>query len=283
MKKNTWTENEIDFLIKNYSTKGVDFCVNNLNYKKNKIFAMAHKLNIKILSNIKRKYKGKSDDLCNINPDSFRNIKTKEVSYLLGLMWSDGYVKHYNRNYDIVLTMVEEDINNIKKTLDKLGKWHYNLIKKQKDSWKNTIRVSTNNKRIYEILFDFNFTKKSKMSPDKLLNEIPKELHNYFYLGIVDGDGCFYYKKQEKTSVRQFSISSTYEQDWYYLENLFNSLGVKYSVNRYSRKDKNSSYSQIRVVNKDGILKIGNYLYSNITNDKIGLKRKYEKYLQLIN
>lgn len=280
MKKNTWTEDEINFLVENYSTKGIEFCSNHLNYKKSKISAMSHKLNLKILPNIKKKYTGKSNELCNINPDSFNNIKTKEVSYLLGLLWSDGYIKHYNRNFDIVLTMVEDDINHIKKTLDKIGKWHYNLLKKRKESWKNQIRVSTNNKRIYDILFNFNFTEKSKMSPDKLLSKIPKELHNYFYLGVIDGDGCFYYKKLKNSTTRQFSISSTYEQDWTYFEELFNSLNVKFSIGRYRKKDGSSSYSSIRVTNKEGINKIGNFIYKDGKN--IGLLRKYEKYLQII-
>jgi hypothetical protein len=280
MKKNTWTKDEIDFLLENYSTKGIDFCSNHLNYKKSKIYRMSHKLNLKMLPNIKKKYIGKSDKLCNVNPNNFRNIQTKEVSYLLGLIWSDGYVKHYNHNYNIVLTMVEDDINNIKKTLDKIGKWHYNLIKKQKDSWKNTIRVSTNNKRIYDILFDYDFTEKSKKSPNKLLSNIPKELHNYFYLGIIDGDGCFYYKKLKNSTTRQFSISSTYEQDWTYVEELFKSLNVKFSIGRYCKKDDSSSYSSIRVTNKEDIKKIGDFIYINKKN--IGLSRKYEKYLQII-
>ena len=175
--------------------------------------------------------------------------------------------------------MVEDDIINLKKTLDKIGKWHYNLMPKQKNSWQNTIRVSTNNKRIYEILYNFDFSNKSKMSPNKLLSNIPIELHNYFYLGIIDGDGCFYYKKLKNSITRQFSIASTYEQDWYYLEKLFNSLNIKFSIGRYRKKD-GSSYSIIRVTNKEGIHKIGNFIYKDIEN--IGLLRKYEKYLQLI-
>lgn len=280
MKKNTWTKDEINFLIVNYSIKGVDFCSNHLNYKKTKIFAMAHKLNLKMLLSTKKKYIGKSDELCNVNPYNFRNIQSKEVSYLLGLIWSDGYIKHYNSNFDVVLTMVEDDINNIKNTLDKIGKWNYNLIKKQKDSWKNTIRVSTNNKRIYNTLFNFDFTKKSKVSPDKLLSEIPKELHNYFYLGVIDGDGCFYYKKLKNSTIRQFSISSTYEQDWSYIERLFNLLNIKFSIGRYLKKDGKSSYSYIRVTNKKDINLLGNFIYKDGKN--IGLLRKYEKYLQII-
>jgi len=280
MKRNTWTENEIKWLIDNYPTMGSDFCSHILNYKKSKIFAMAHKLKLKILPNVKKKYNGKLDELCNVNPEKFKNIKTKEVSYFLGLIWSDGYVKKYNRNHDIVLTMNEQDILNIKETLDKIGKWHYNFLKKQRESWKNQIRVSTNNKRIYEILSDYNFTEKSKVSPHELLNNIPKNLHNYFYLGIVDGDGCFYHGKSKNSISRQFSISSTYEQDWSYVESLLVELKVKYTVSRYHKKNGSSSYSTIRVTKKEDIKKIGDFIYKDGKN--IGLLRKYKKFLKII-
>lgn len=280
MKKNTWTNEEIEFLKVNYPIKGVDFCVDNLNYTKSKIFAMTHKLKLKMLPNIKKKYTGKPNNLCNVNPSKFENIVDKDVSYFLGLLWADGHIIHYKRNYHIVLTMLEDDIMNIKWILDKVGKWNYNKIKKGSENWKNQIRITTNNKRIYDILYKYDFTKKSKFSPEKLLNSIPNELHSYFYLGLIDGDGCFYIGRTKKSTVRQFSISSTYEQDWSYLEKLFNSMDIKFSINRYNRKS-GSSYSFIRVSNKKDITKIGEYIYKDI--DRFGLDRKFFKYNQIIS
>ena len=41
---------------------------------------------------------------------------------------------------------------------------------------------------------------------------------------------------------------------------------------------KKSSSSVIRITNKDGIEKLGGYLYQNFENDLIGLTRKYNKF-----
>ena len=46
---------------------------------------------------------------------------------------------------------------------------------------------------------------------------------------------------------------------------------------------KKTGYSQLRVTNKNDIRKIGNFVYSTIEDDNIGLKRKYEKYKQIVS
>jgi hypothetical protein len=77
------------------------------------------------------------------------------------------------------------------------------------------------------------------------------------------------------------SISSSYNQDWIYVETLFNELNIKYSIKKIKREK--SSYSIIRITNKKGIKNFGDYIYENYEIDKIGLSRKYEKYQQIIN
>jgi hypothetical protein len=119
------------------------------------------------------------------------------------------------------------------------------------------------------------------MSADKILSLIPYNLKSYFYLGVVDGDGCFYYKNNDKNVVRQFSISSTYEQDWSYVEDIFRLLNIKYSIQRTLRK--NSKYSQIRITNKIDIYNFGNFIYENINIDNIGLDRKYNKFKLIVS
>jgi hypothetical protein len=43
------------------------------------------------------------------------------------------------------------------------------------------------------------------------------------------------------------------------------------------------SSSAIRITNKKDIKKIGDYVYSPLENENIGLRRKYEKYKQIIS
>jgi hypothetical protein len=281
MRKNTWTEDEILFLKEKFSTKGMNFCSNELGYPKSKISRMSHKLKLKINKDIKEKYHGKPNKECNINPDLFYNITMPEVAYFLGLLWTDGFIQRRKNNSHLGIKNIKDDIISIKDVLNKIGKWNYFEIKKRKDTWKDQIQVSTNNKRIYDFLVEHDYNKKSYASADKILRKIPENLHHYFFRGIVDGDGCFYYKKTVHSTMRQFSVSSTYEQDWEYFENLCKKLNIIYSIKKYKRIK--SSYSQIRITNKNGIQKIGEYIYNCYNKNKIGLYRKYTKYQLIMN
>lgn len=121
------------------------------------------------------------------------------------------------------------------------------------------------------------FSKKSIMSPKKIISKIPEELRHYFFRGLVDGDGCFYFnEKNGKIKNRQFSITSSYEQDWSYVSDLFDSLNINYSIRRVKKK---SSYSQIRVTKKKDIQVIGDYMYSG---ELFGFPRKLNKFNKLV-
>jgi len=279
MKKNTWTTKEIEFLKINYPKYGVDYCILELGYTKSKIQNKTYELNIKLLPSIKSVILSKPNDKCNINPELFYNINTKEISYLLGLIWADGFLNpsKNGNNSNLGFTMVKEDIDEIKPILEKVGKWNYYERKQPVKSWKPSINVITNNKRIMNFLIEHNYDKKSYISADKILSKIPDGLRHYFFRGLIDGDGCFYYRKPSKGSIiRQFALTSSYDQDWTYFERLCIELGIKYNIKR--TKNIKSSSSVIRITNKDGIIKLGDYIYDNIEYDNVGLKRKKEKF-----
>ena len=104
----------------------------------------------------------------------------------------------------------------------------------------------------------------------------------YFFRGIIDGDGCFYNGK----GLKLFSVTSSIEQDWKYLEDLFNSLNIEYKIRKKEHKNKTGNISHsslIEVIGINRIIKIGNYIYNGFDLDKIGLKRKYDKYLSIKN
>jgi len=101
------------------------------------------------------------------------------------------------------------------------------------------------------------------------------KLKHYWFRGLIDGDGCFYYYKPKLGStLRQFALASTYEQDWGYFESLCDELQINYKIKR--NKNLKSSSSYLRITNKDGIIKLGEYIYKNY--DNIGLDRKYKKF-----
>lgn len=209
-----------------------------------------------------------------INIDDFYNIQKKEISYLLGLIWADGHVAKGNNMVNI--ECVNDDMLFFKETLDRVGRWSYHH--RQRVDKRTNTRPITNayicDSLLHEYLKENDYLEKSKKSPDKIIEKIPKHLLKYFLLGIVDGDGCFYFKKGEAT---QFTIAGDKNQEWFYIEKLFINLDIKYTI------VKNNSSSVIRVTNKNDIRKIGNFIYSTIEDDNIGLKRKYEKYKQIVS
>lgn len=93
-------------------------------------------------------------------------------------------------------------------------------------------------------------------------------------------DGCFYYNK--KRYIRNFAQASCYEQDWTLFEDLAKELNIGYEVKRNIIKakgnKKESRYSIFRI-NNNTIINLGEFIYADY--DGIGLKRKYNKYLEL--
>jgi hypothetical protein len=279
-----WRKEEDLWLKSNYSKMGSLECSKILRKTKSSIENRVFKLNLKLSPDLKSKIFSKNPEACNVNPNRFYQINTKEIAYLLGLIWSDGHLNSSKnrRNFNIGFTMVTEDFKIIKEVIMKTGKWNHYIKNHKTSTWKPSSLVVTNNKRIYDFLVEHDFNKKSYLSADKILSKIPNEQKHYFFRGLIDGDGCFYHYKPDKGStLRQFAITSTYEQDWLYFENLCKNLDIKYTIKRI--KGIKSSSSCLRITNKGGIQKLGEFIYNGYNEDSMGLQRKYDKYIEIIS
>lgn len=284
MKQHIWSKEDEIWLKTNYFKLGPDKCAEFLGLRKNQITARTHKLNLKLPKEFKNLLQSIKPEKCNINPELFYTITTKEVVYLLGLIWADGFLNPSKSgyNHNLGFTMVKEDVDDIRPVLDYIGKWNYYERKQPIETWKPSINVITNNKRIMNFLIEHDYDKKSYVSANKILSKIPDDLKHYFFRGLVDGDGCFYFYKPEKGStLRQFALTSTYEQDWSYFEELCLNLDINYKIKKTSNIK--SSSSTIRITNKDGINKLGNYIYKNFDIYELGLKRKYNKFKEIVS
>jgi len=199
-------------------------------------------------------------------------------SYILGFIYADGHVcKNGN---EISIMIGEKDFENIKDIIIKTGKWS---IKKRIRLLKQTNKKYVSgcfryhSKQTNLFLTKNDYREKSYLSPFKILNKIPKELHNNFFRGYIDGDGSFsfYGKKSCK-----FNICSSIGQDWSCMVDLLKKLHIDvYKVYKYKRKNGNSSL--LSISNKWDIIKLGEYLYKD--SEEIRLERKYEKYLEIKN
>ena len=72
-------------------------------------------------------------------------------------------------------------------------------------------------------------------------------------------------------------MAGSYDQDWTWIEDIFNDIGVKYTIKQKIQNEK-SKYS-IVYIKRESISLFGDYIYKGYLEDNIGLKRKYKKFL----
>lgn len=198
-------------------------------------------------------------------------IPDKYAAYLLGFIWGDGHISlrqiKNRKTSSVMVNGVNSDITEILPIFETTGEWNiYNI--KTKGNRQPQIRLTAFNRVFTEFLADNDYVNKS-YNQNKILKIIPENLHNYFLLGLIDADGCFY--KHDKSPSKSFTITSTKEQDWSSIENIFNNLHISYKIWLDIRSKGNSS--SIKITNIDGLTKLKNYIYPN--GFEFGLKRKF--------
>lgn len=199
---------------------------------------------------------------------------SKEFVYYLGFLWADGSVYRDG----VRLELIDSDSTQLIGDFNKIDFIKFNTYKRIRKGCKSQMSIYFCSSKLYDSFFSLYFRDKSILPPKELLKIIPCELVSYFYLGIIDGDGCFYISKCKNT---QFSISSSFQQDWSHIEELFKSIDIKtYKINRRVSKN-NNSQSSIRVTNYNDILKLSHYIYPN--GYELGLRRKYDKCMSIVN
>lgn len=283
------TPEDKKFIIENYSMLGGIECSKKINRSSKLIngFAARHKLRVseetrmkqmKRAIDLSQKVRAKkylSPNAYRVNPDIFRDVKTPEAAYILGLLWADGWI--YKDK--IAIQALKDDLEFVIDIFLKTGKWSKQYG--QRTNRRKQMTICTNNKMLREFLENCDYKAKSAAPADKILNKIPEHLQHYWWRGLFDGDGCFYVGKDNAT---QMSIASSYEQDWSYVEKFFNKIGIKFFPSKRQqtkRGDKIDKSSIIRSTKREEIIKFGECIYQNYENDKIGFPRKYEKFLKI--
>lgn len=213
-----------------------------------------------------RKYK--------VDANQFINCNSKKSAYILGFLWSDGYLNNISQHYAIRLEIVKDDFLDIKNLFS-----NWSIQYRHRKNRQPQVRVSIGQKPFYDFLKINDYEIKSLASACKILQSIPDKLKPYWWRGFFDGDGCFYYNK--KNNCRQMSICGSYDQDWSFVKNLFLCLDIPFKIIKRSAKNGNK-HSVIRITNKKYIEKFGYYIYES-KYDKLGLTRKYKKFIDIIS
>ena len=259
-----WEQNEIDFLKENYSIYGAKYCKPYVgNRSIDSIIATANRLGLKLVN------KQIHPTLQKVSIDNFNTINKKEVAYFLGFLWSDGYIHHYVSNninhYVVSIEIKTKDAIFLEKIFLSFGKW--NIQKRKRGHWEELTLFTTNNKDLYNFLFDCGYDTKSTSEPTLILNKIPEELKKYFWKGVFDGDGSIGLSGRGA----YFEIASTYDYEYLEIKNIFYTFGVtKYNVYKSTSKKGHKS-SVIKVYGKE-IVKLETLFFN------YGLIRKDEQF-----
>lgn len=262
-----WTEEEKQFLDKNYPLYGGKYCSIKLNRSVDTIGTYARSRNLSAKNAIKH------SELQNVDINKFLNISTTEIAYFLGFMWSDGYIRHYKakngiENYKVSLEINKDDAESILSILKEICDFSIHKRKREK-TWKETYTFSKNNKNLYQFLEENDYVNKSNEEPTKILSKIPQHLKNYFWKGIIDGDGS--------TGLigrgAYFEVASTYNYNYTELDLWLKSIGTYGKVYRQISKKGHKS-SAYKVYGKKIL-----YIYDILPY--YGLIRKNEKLKQI--
>lgn len=201
------------------------------------------------------------------------DLENKYFCYLMGLLWADGYIYSSHRTKNrIDITMTFDDINQLAYIFNKTGEWRKYERNRKNNNYKRQLNFRTIDAHLYMFMKEMEYDIKSKTSPSKIISKLSSEMKKYFIKGLFDGDGCFYYKN----NTRQCTITSNYDQDWKFMQDILNEIGCKNSICR--QKSRSGNRSCIRITSRD-IIKFGEYLYSD--NELVGIARKYEKFKEI--
>ncbi len=275
-------QNALEYIKENYPKNGSKEIMKRYSLSKTTLRSIVRKLKIRLLDGVFNKIcieaRFKPIENYPVDARKFIKVVSPEVAYLLGFLWADGYILQTKKiSYVVALKIVEKDANDLKNLFDMTGKWNFCLPRKEKEEHQQTCKITTSNKFLHDFLRENDYGNKHGVEPKKILSKIPNNLHNYFFRGLFDGDGCLYVKNSKV----QATIASVYDQNWDFVKKILEKLDVKYRVVRTISNVGNKS-SIISITGKTHTLKFMDYLYNNKNLDKIGMNRKYDKYL-LIN
>lgn len=217
-------------------------------------------------NDIKMNYKLKNHDL---KEDFFEVIDTEEKAYLLGIFWTDGFVKKGNR---IGLQLQKRDEGFVKKIRNLLGSDSTLVLDPR--TGKEAISFEFASEKMAKDLSFFGVVRnKTYDSVGLPLNLIPVEFQRPFVRGLFDGDGGLAFKENYNETAVNFSS--------YHRESVedFQKFIDRAIGKTESNKIRKASCWRCSWRGRRQVLKILEYLYQDA---KIYLPRKYEKYQRLL-
>lgn len=199
-----------------------------------------------------------------VNESIFEKIDTHEKAYFLGLLMADGC----NHKGNTILSLHTKDVEILQHLRDFIG------YEKEVNIKESVSILHINNKKITSDLENHGFI--SQKTHFIKFPSIDKEFYNSFILGYLDGDGSIsFLKKLNKSNV---TITGNGHLIFRLKEILYD-INVNCFINK-RHKDRDDNILTLNISGNNQIKIFLDWIYKN---SKFFLKRKYNKYLELIN
>lgn len=131
--------------------------------------------------------------------NEFKVIDTPEKAYVLGFLFSDGFIGEYNKSYTInIVQHIDEEY-----LIDKIQQLFPFFRKTNYGNNGMALELTCNRKELYEDLLALGmYPRKSNENRNNLrFPNIPINLQSHFIRGYFDGDGSVYKQKLGNTKM----------------------------------------------------------------------------------
>lgn len=264
-----WKNKDLEVLTCLYPQHGAKYCAELLRRSEDSVAWKAHSLGLCVTkrrrSAAHSQFRPKLTKVAAIN---FVNFRDEKVVYLLGLLWADGHLNNKSQKYRIAIEAVSSDLDETDYIFASTGEWG-KYVRNRKNRKSQTLRV-TSNKELFEFLASHNYLKKAT-APCTIVGSMPINFVRFFVLGLLDGDGCWYFN--DNNYLAQCVFTGAFNTDWSWLKKILEGMHVTYSIkSKFTKKQK---YSQLIVAKHSHVKRLGEFLYSD---HNIGFLRKRKKF-----
>lgn len=209
--------------------------------------------------------------------DSLFDKWTRDNVYILGFIVTDGHIEE-NRNR-ITIGLGIKDIELLTKIKDIISP--QSIVRRYTVKNYECCELRFTSKKICEFFRNIGLHHNKTGNEPLLLDYIPFKYHYDYLRGIIDGDGCIYYKERQRIINHKEYICkdhrlSIVSKNLLFLQDIQSKL-----CSGYGAIINQKTYYTYQISTKEQIIEICKKIYYKKEN-KLYLQRKYDKYLAIL-
>lgn len=191
--------------------------------------------------------------------------------YLLGLIAADGNI---DRGYAVRITLQEKDAAILKKYAKILLGDENRIYYGKQTGHKPTYSLKISSKKMCEDLLKYGITERKSFTLDMPIEKFSPEEFKLFMLGLSDGDGSIFVKKDRQYQYLNFKLICSNKMKPKIVNAVKKILNINLGYEKVICKN-NKSVASLRIQGRDDVKKFLTWMYSY---DIECFERKKEKF-----